>query len=122
MAQRTTRLSTEQALNIQLGQGPSAYIDQAVNAFTPKNGDVVIAITIVQDAQFDQTEGLIAQDPSSCFKTVGGVDGAYDRQTKVNATGDTVNASTVFPTGLTIYGRWTSVKLDSGVAILYMGG
>jgi hypothetical protein len=26
-----------------------------------------------------------------------------------------------FPKGLTIYGRWTSIQLDSGKAIAYIG-
>ena len=44
----------------------------------------------------------------------------------VNAAGDTVasdaiNASDDFPTGVTIYGRWTKVDIDQGKVILYFG-
>ena len=118
MAQRQTRFTEQEALNIQLGQGPSAQLD-TTNAFTTKTGEVVVAITMVQDVQFDAS-GLVQEDNQNCFGT-DGIDGVYDKNTPY-AIGDSVSASLVFPAGLTIYGRWTTVTLDSGAAILYMGG
>jgi hypothetical protein len=110
MAQGIHNLTVQEAQNVQLGQCRSAYLDDG-GAYTTRAGEVVIAIQVIQDIKL---EDLIAEDPANCFNsaTASGNSGG---------TGDDIIDTTLFPSGIVIYGRWTQVHLVSGVAVLYMG-
>ena len=92
----------------------------STGAFTPPTGKVIVAITFLVA---DQTlAGLVAD-------TAQGNDAAFfSHAAAVTGNGggaDPTDASTKFPAGLTIYGRWTSVTLsgadaDGGI-ICYFG-
>ena len=125
--------------DVPLGQLGSAYLD-GTETFTPPTGRVIIAITMVAETKFDLLVPELPTDATfkgSVTSSTGasdinciGTNNASGSTTVTAANGtnaDKVNSSDVFPKGLTIYGRWTSVKLPSGVAaapctvILYFG-
>jgi aspartate oxidase len=73
---------------------------------------VFCAITFLEDTEFD-TAGLIAEDKTMYVNS-------DTAQTGISAASDDTDSET-FPEGVTIYGRWTSITLDSGKVIAYIG-
>ena len=114
--------STEVAYGF--GQMGSAYLGDT-DIFTPPTGKVVVAITILQSGTSFQaltgdTSGYV--DGTTGANLAGST--AFIQTTAVGANGTNADnlANTInFPLGLTIYGRWTSVDLNTGRAILYFG-
>ena len=106
------KYTVAESQNLQLGQGRSAYLD-STNAYTTTGDNAVVAITIIQDCKFTT---LTAQYSEFCFGD-SGTDATYTDA----GVGDQIAATTLFPAGITLYGRWTTVDLASGVAVLYMG-
>ena len=74
-------------------------------AFTVPDGQVVVAITFTEDSTLTT---LTPESDLFCGTGASGVNGD-------NMTTDT------FPKGLTIYGRWSALKLATGAAIAYFG-
>jgi len=74
---------------------------------------VFVAITFLADTVFDNA-GLTSDDntmfPNDTVASTG-----------IDADGGAVTDSVTFPKGITIYGRWTSILLDSGSCIAYVG-
>jgi hypothetical protein len=74
---------------------------------------VFVAITFLADTVFDSA-GLTSDDntmyPNDTVASTG-----------IDANGGAVTDSVTFPKGVTIYGRWTSILLDSGSCIAYVG-
>ena len=103
----------QDAAMIQLGQLGSGLLDLNATTFTPPSGKVVVAITMLTDCAFDATTGLIAD----------GGTGTYINTAGAGASGVAVDSSNVFPKGVTIYGRWTSlsVNTDAETCICYLG-
>jgi hypothetical protein len=98
------------------GQMGSAYLDDA-GAFTPPTGKVIVAITVLSQVKF--TTLTPSNDTGS---------NTYFAGTSVTAaaTGNGVNAEAIasgdaFPTGVTIFGKWSACTLAAGSAILYFG-
>ena len=121
--------------DVPLGQLGSAYLADD-SAFTPPTGRVIIAITMVDETSFSILAPELPTD--STFKGSVFDDSGTNRSdincigtvaaTAANGTNaDNVASSDVFPKGLTIYGRWKSVKLAAGTTsvpstvILYFG-
>jgi len=103
------------------GQLGSAYLRDADTDFTPPSGLVVVAITVIETCEFNElvadTNGYTAADGSEGVAYFG-----TETQVGMNGTNaDPVNALDDFPTGVTIYGRWTKVDIDQGKVILYFG-
>ncbi len=74
---------------------------------------VFVAITFLEDTVFDNA-GLTSADNTMFINdTVA--------STGIDLNGGAVTDAQVFPKGLTIYGRWTSILLDSGACIAYVG-
>lgn len=112
MAQSIHNYSVQEAQNIQLGQCKSAFLD-TTTSYSPIAGEVVVAITIIQDAKF---ETLTQEDPGRCFgDTAGGL-----KPSHAGGVGDDIQNTTLFPAGITLFGRWTTVDLAMGVAVLYI--
>ena len=98
----------------QLGSGYTTNGDEV----TPPEGKVIVAITVVLDAQFEE---LVAQVTDAGNASAPAYFGGQ-AQTAGNGTGSqVVPPGEIFPAGITIYGRWTKVELSSGAAILYYG-
>ena len=108
--------------DVPLGALGSGFINNT-DALSPPEGKVIIAITFLNDIALHTTGGLVGEttdNPAELafFGTNTDVDG--------NGTGSNViTSATVFPKGLTIYGRFTSVKTatanSTGGLIAYYG-
>lgn len=104
------------------GQMGSILITGDTNAVTCRdvanttfkaNNAVFVAIQFLEDTVFDNA-GLTSEDNNIYINdTVA--------STSIDANGGAVTDGITFPKGLTIYGRWTSILLDSGKAIAYIG-
>ena len=109
------------------GQMGSAHMhnDHAEN-LTPPDGKVIVAITMLGSTRFDT---LTCDTSNSLTYTVTETNDTYfgiGTTANENGNSEQVDTSIVFPTGLTIYGRWTEVSLipsgdtDGGI-IVYFG-
>ena len=113
--------STEVAYGF--GQMGSGFSDEAT-AVTPPTGKVIIAMTFLSDTVLS---AMVAD--TSGYTAVDGSEGEayFSHTTAVAANGGGALATdngTVFPKGITIYGRWTSVTppaSGAGGVIFYFG-
>jgi hypothetical protein len=110
------------------GQMGSAFTDEDA-AVTPPTGKVIVAITFLEDTT------LTALTPATDMYLDGttgadlaGAAAFFGSTTAVGANGGNaaaIDAATVFPKGLTIYGRWSSVDPSAasttGGIICYFG-
>ena len=109
MAGSLHKFTVQEAQNASLGQARAIMV-KGVNEVTCKNG-VFVAITFLENSIFGS---LTSEDTQMYPDGVG-------TGTDISATnGDNVLTET-FHKGVTIYGRWTSFKLASGLAIAYRG-
>ena len=100
---------TTNAVTIIGGRDTNATPASNVN----RTDKVFVAITFLADTVFDGS-GLTSEDNTMFINdTVA--------STGIDANGGAVTDSVTFPAGLTIYGRWTSILLDSGKCIAYIG-
>tara|TARA_R100001082_G_C4262360_1_gene116120 strand:- start:215 stop:577 length:363 start_codon:yes stop_codon:yes gene_type:complete len=115
--------STDTAWNF--GQMGSILIDSSTGNVLGDNfasstalasGAVVVAITMITEVTFhtSNTQGLIGETEQMFI-------GSNSTSTDLDSGAGIVTDSIVFPAGITIYGRWSKVKLASGTAIAYIG-
>ncbi len=102
------------------GQHGSGHMKSATDLYAP-TGKVIVAITMLENIKFENTNGLVA-DTSFYTGTQVLPNGEDDDGDAVTSTAivDTVE----FPKGVTIYGRWTRVALSTGYThgiIVYYG-
>jgi hypothetical protein len=115
--------STEVAYGF--GQLGSGFV-KTTGAFTPPTGKVIVAIQFLADTELS---GLVADTSQIDATAVAGNTGFFSHTTPVpvvhGSGADATNSVTIFPKGLTIYGRWTSVTLETADAdggfICYFG-
>ena len=117
--------STEVAYGF--GQMGSVF-NNTVSAITPPTGKVFVAITFLTDTTLNTTAGLVADNDSVVGIEYAGTTTAAHNATVGSETtitgggGKAVVTATVFPKGLTIYGRWTKITtVTSGQYIAYIG-
>tara|TARA_R110002020_G_scaffold175921_1_gene367910 strand:+ start:1139 stop:1444 length:306 start_codon:yes stop_codon:yes gene_type:complete len=93
---------------ISIGGEGSVFLDTAATAFSPAAPLKVVAITMITDCKFS---ALSAQSDKFI-----GILGA-------NPDGDTIDATDVFPAGITIYGEWSTVSVSTNgeQCICYLG-
>tara|TARA_R100000781_G_scaffold93817_1_gene58324 strand:+ start:109 stop:462 length:354 start_codon:yes stop_codon:yes gene_type:complete len=106
----TTQTRTETgpaAKGVDLGANGMAYVADDAK-YTPPDGMVVVAIQFVTGTVFDSTDTTADSNWTTRAQAGPG-------------TGGDVFGSAEFPSGMTIYGRWLTVGLDSGSAIYYLG-
>ena len=117
------------------GQLGSIFTDSTATNIKPPVGKVFVAITMIEDTNFDTALGLVADNNSEHGLEYVGSDFARDADGTLNDSahdgvsptatlgsgGQKVDQSDTFPRGLTIYGRWTAVNLNSGSVIAYIG-
>jgi len=112
--------STEVSYNF--GQLGSVFTNASSDAIKPPTNKVFIAITMVTDTVFDSTGGLIAGDENKFISTDHqSGDLADGSETTDEGSGGKNVDSIIFPAGLTIYGRWTEIDINSGDVIAYIG-
>ena len=114
--------STEVAYGF--GQLGSGFCDTA-GAFTPPTGKVIVAIQFLADTTLN---GLVADVSQHDATPVAGNTGFFSHTAPVavvhGSGSDATDSSQVFPKGLTIFGRWTSVTPtadNAGGIICYFG-
>ena len=123
------------------GQLGSVYTTASSDAVTPPTNKVFVAITMLADTVFDSSGGLIAERTlvSGAAATdvstqtgdiyIGTEQPANDLATATTdegtgglIIGGTSEADAVtFPKGVTIYGRWTEIDVNSGGIVAYIG-
>ena len=111
MAGSLHKFTVQEAQNASLGQAGSIFVS-GTSEVTCKNG-VFVAITMLEETVF-ANDGLTAESSEM-----------YPSDTGTGTDISTSNGAAIdgetFPKGVTIYGRWTSFKLASGLVIAYRG-
>ena len=117
--------STEVAYGF--GQMGSVF-NNTVSAITPPTGKVFVAITFLVDTTLNTSNGLTADnDAANGLEYVGTGTAAHDvtvgSESGVSGGGGkAVVTATVFPKGITVYGRWTKITtVTAGQYIAYIG-
>ena len=106
--------TVQEAQNAGLGQAGCIFVDTATAVVAPA-GSVFVAITFLTDVTLDASEGLVAEDSSRWANTEAAASAG-------GSGGIQIDASNTYPKGVTIYGRWTEIDLDStGTLIAYLG-
>ena len=107
----SSKLSTNQAQNIQLGQAGSILATTGNNATV--GGQVFVAITFITASEFEGgSTGLVAEVPYQYPSSTAG--------STLIVSGSVESDGITFPAGMTIYGRWTAFELTSGSCIAYI--
>jgi len=105
-----------------LGQAGSVYAASGTDTIIPPLNQVFVAITMITDCTFENTNGLVAEDAEKFINTD---DAAHDltggSESSVEGSGGAVIDGVSFPSGLTIYGRWTKIDLSAGSCVAYIG-
>ena len=105
-----------------LGQSGSVYTAASSDPISPPLNQVFVAITMIADCTFDSSGGLIAEDENKYINTEHEAhDLAEGSESSVEGSGGKVVDSVEFPAGVTIYGRWTEIDVDSGSCVAYIG-
>ena len=111
MAGSLHKFTVQEAQNASLGQAGSIFVS-GTSAVTCKGG-AFVAITMLEDTVF-ANDGLTAENLQM-----------YPSDTGTGTDISTSNGAAIdgetFPKGVTIYGRWTSFKLSTGLVIAYRG-
>ena len=129
--------STE--VSYQFGQLGSVFTKASSSAIVPPTGKVFVAITMLDNTKFDSTGGLVAESFTARIAGGGTSIGDTERnfittssaahdQTAGNANAEKgagglqVDNTLEFPKGVTIYGRWEEIDVDTGNGIIaYIG-
>ena len=108
------------------GQNGSVLIN-STNTVTPKPGAHFNAITFITNTVFaNNADGLVsnASDNATMTTTTSGKTDVDMSFNSVNGgelgTGGSATGTITFPAGITVYGKWSQVKLASGVAVAYL--
>ena len=94
------KYSVVESGNLGLGQRGCEYLDTDTAAAS----SLIVAITFLEDSTFDT---LTPEDTSLYMGEASGLGNDVEQDT--------------FPKGVTIYGRWTAVELETGRAVAYVG-
>ena len=122
----------DNAVESGFGQLGSVF-NNTVSAVTPPTGKVFVAIPFITDTKLNETNGLVADTVAAHGleyigtgnaahnATVGAVDGSGETAL-TGGGGKAVLSGTVFPKGLTLYGRWTKITtISAGQYVAYIG-
>ena len=102
------KYTTDEALNIQLGQAGTAYLTSTGVKYTPPSGSAIVAIQFLENSTFDNLDTTAEAGWPTRAQAGCGTNGE-------------IFAGAVFLAGMTIYGRWKTVGIDSGSIIIYVG-
>ena len=105
-----------------LGQAGSVYTAASNDAIVPPLNQTFVAITMVTDCTFDSTGGLVAEDANKFINTeTAAHDAAASSETSTLGSGGKAVDSVIFPSGMTIYGRWKEIDVATGSCVAYIG-
>ena len=104
------------------GQLGSAYTTSSSDAIKPPTNKVFVAITMLSDTVFDSSSGLVSTEPTKYVNTeTAANDLSAGSETTDQGSGGKVVDSVTFPKGITIYGRWNEIDVNSGSVLAYIG-
>ena len=109
------------------GQMGSMFND-GTSVMTPPTGKVFFAITFLEDTTlYNAGSGLTAEDDiSRGLEWASRTGAAHDTALtpdlgESGAGGEIIPTTQVFPKGVTIYGRYTKVRIATGAVLAYLG-
>ena len=104
------------------GQLGSVYTTSSSDAIVPPTNKVFVAITMLADTIFDSSSGLVSTEPTKYVNTeTAANDLGAGSETTDQGSGGKVVDSVTFPKGITIYGRWNEIDVNSGSVLAYIG-
>ena len=104
------------------GQLGSVYTTSSSDAIVPPTNKVFVAITMLADTIFDSSSGLVSTEPTKYVNTeTAANDLGAGSETTDQGSGGKVVDSVTFPKGITIYGRWNEIDVNTGSVIAYIG-
>ena len=104
------------------GQLGSAYTTSSSDAIKPPTNKVFVAITMLSDTVFDSSSGLVSTEPTKYVNTeTAANDLSAGSETTDQGSGGKVVDGVTFPKGITIYGRWNEIDVNTGSIIAYIG-
>ena len=108
---------------VSYGFGQLGSVYTSGGSVIPPVGKVFVAITMLEDTKFDGTGGLVASDENKYFNTDHAANNlsAGSETTDEGSGGGEVPSTVVFPKGITIYGRYTEIDVNTGKCIAYIG-
>ena len=109
------------------GQNGSVFINSQ-NTVKPNDPDQYFhAITFVTNTQFQaNADGLVSNNNQVYTIQTAGASGVKKNMSFNSTdggalgTGGSPTGTIVFPAGLTVYGRWSQIKLQSGQCVAYL--
>ena len=116
-------LSGTKAQEVTLGQYGSAFVN-GTDLVLPPADRIICAITFMADTTLQAMQAYEADAGTRIFPNMSNA--AHSSYTGSEGSGgDVITSSTIFPKGLTIYGRWKTIMLatadaDGGI-IVYFG-
>ena len=99
----------------------SVLTKSSSDAIVPPTGHTFVAFTTLATTTFDAVGGLVAETATQFANTEDAAgDLAAGSETTIEGSGGLeIGASDSFPAGVTIYGRYTEIDLNSGSIIAY---
>ena len=112
MAGGKHKYTVVESQNTGLGQVGSVFCDSTDN-ITPSSG-VFVAITVIDDVTFT----TLTPEDGAGEKFIG----TGTASTSGSGTGNLfIDTGNTFTTGTTIFGRWSSITLNGGTIVAYIG-
>tara|TARA_R110001592_G_scaffold75172_1_gene227613 strand:- start:77 stop:436 length:360 start_codon:yes stop_codon:yes gene_type:complete len=108
------------ANQVSFGQLGSVYTKSGSAKIIPPTGKVFVAITFFEDTKFDSSRGLIAEEATVYFNTEDAANDKSSADGEEGSGGLQISNTVVFPKGITIYGRYTEIDIDTGSCIAYI--
>ena len=119
-------MNTDDLFKASFGQFGSVYLtgDGALLDLDGSSANrFIIAITMLSDVTFEKMQtldGLVSSITSSTDEDDSGdAFGALTNES-TDTDMDTITTSHTFPKGITIYGKWDYIELNSGACICYL--
>ena len=105
------------------GQDGAVYTTASSDAIKPPTGKAFVAIQMLEDTTFDSTTGLISVTATKWFNTADAAGDLADgsESTAEGSGGKQISNSVTFPQGMTVFGRWNEIDVNSGSVIAYIG-
>jgi len=101
--------TVQEAQNATMGQAGALLTNDTGNDITAPTGAVWVALQVIDDVTFT----TLTQETNLWYGSAGG---AID----LDSNGDSTS-TIIFPSGITLYGRWTNFRLAGGTIIAYPG-
>ena len=105
------------------GQDGAVYKTASSDAIKPPTGKAFVAVQMLEDTTFDSTGGLISVTATKWFNTADAAGDLADgsESTAEGSGGKQISNSVTFPQGMTVFGRWNEIDVNSGSVIAYIG-